>query len=176
MSNGVKWSVGACLALALVVSLFGTFDYARDTARRPELAPTPEDDDSSSPSRLDRSRRGPRPLPLQGPSHLLMQLRKIGFKEAILLPGERPRRLTLSFSGDQDVSARTFYEVNGRLLSIAQIYGAPLPEAGTIVKLSSRRAGIVVGDVIYWSERGYLVAIPEESRALITRLRWRPVA
>ena len=105
-----------------------------------------------------------------------MQLRKIGFKEAILLPGERPRRLTLSFSGDQDVSARTFYEVNGRLLSIAQIYGAPLPEAGTIVKLSSRRAGIVVGDVIYWSERGYLVAIPEESRALITRLRWRPVA
>jgi hypothetical protein len=172
MAPGSKLIVGALLAVAVGIGLWGTFDYTRDSSTRAETNPV-ESPRAANPGRLERGRFIADARPLRGTRQLLNQLRSVGLEQAIVLRGATPKRLSVTFTGEQDVSARTFYEANGRTVSVGQIFGAPLPPAGGLVRLSPDRTAVEVDDVLYWSERGYILTIAAESQGLVERLRWR---
>jgi hypothetical protein len=172
MASTSKLIVGALLAVAVGVGLWGTFDYTRDSSTRAETNPV-ESSRAANPLRLERGRFSADARPLRGTRQLLNQLRSAGLEQAIVLRGATPKRLSVTFTGEQDISARTFYEANGRTVSVGQIFGAPLPPAGGLVRLSPDRTAVEVDDVLYWSERGYILTIAAESRGLVERLRWR---
>ncbi|MGH2750396.1 MAG: hypothetical protein ACRDK3_05930 [Actinomycetota bacterium] len=172
MATSAKVIVGVCLVVALFVGLSGTFDYARETSRRSAARSMSEESLLPQSGQTERRRTAPS-VKLRGSRDLVAQLNQIGFKQAIVLTRAQPRRLVLGFTGEQDVSARTSYEVGGRTVTVGQIYGVPLPSAGGLVRLDSRRAAVEVGGVLYWSERGYTLTIAAESQDLVRRLRWR---
>ena len=171
MARTSKLIVGALLAAAVGVALWGTLDYTRDTSIRAQnLAGGSR---ASDPGRLERGRFVADARPLRGTRQLLNQLRGVGLRQAIILSGATPRRLSVTFTGEQDVSAHTFYEVGGQTVSVGQTFGAPLPPAGGLVRLGPERTAVQVDDVLYWSERGYILSIASESQGLVERLRWR---
>jgi hypothetical protein len=173
MARTSKLIVGALLIVAAGIGLWGTFDYTRDTSKRTE--PNPGSPRVSDPLRLERGRFIADARPLRGTRQLINQLRGAGLEQAIVLTGAEPKRLSVTFTGEQDVSARTFYETGGRTVSVGQIFGAPLPPAGGLVRLSPDRTAVEVDGVLYWAERGYVLTIEAESRGLVERLRWRSV-
>jgi hypothetical protein len=172
MASTSKLIVGALLAVAVGVGLWGTVDYTRDSSTRAETNPA-ERPRATNPLRLERGRFSADPRPLRGTRQLLNQLRSVGLEQALVLRGATPKRLSVTFTGEQDVSARTFYETSGRTVSVGQIFGAPLPPAGGLVRLSPDRTAVEVDGILYWSERGYIVTIAAESQGLAERLRWR---
>lgn len=163
--------VGVALVAAVAAGLWGTFDYAKETSERSFSQPTDAPARPSETQRLGRAIADARPL--RGMRQLVNQLNRIGLKRAAVLAGERPSRLSVTFTGEQDVAARTFYEVDGRTVSLGQVFGAPLPAAGGLVRLPSDRVAVEVDDVLYWAERGYVLTIPSDARNLVGRLRWR---
>jgi len=172
MARTSKLIVGALLAAAVGVGLWGTLDYTRDTSKRAAANPA-DRSRAADPGRLERGRSIADSRPLRGTRQLLNQLRGVGLEQAIVLSGATPKRLSVTFTGEQDVSARTFYEESGRVVSVGQIFGAPLPPAGGLVRLSPSMTAVEVDGVLYWSERGYILTIESESLALVERLRWR---
>jgi len=171
---GPAWRllVGVILVAAVAAGLWGTLDYANETSNRASAQPTSR---PAPPS--DAPRLGGRAIadarPLRGMRQLVNQLNRIGLKRAAVLAGQRPSRLSVTFTGEQDVSARTFYQVDGRTVSLGQVFGAPLPAAGGLVRLPPDRVAVEVNDILYWAERGYVLTIPSDARDLVELLRWR---
>ena len=171
MSRTSKLVAGALLTAAVGVALWGTVDYTRDTSTRAQA--NPADGSRTSDPGLQESRFVADARPLRGTRQLLNQLRDVGLRQAIVLRGSTPKRLSVTFTGEQDVSTHTFYEVGGQTVSVGQTFGAPLPPAGGLVRLGPERTAVEVDDILYWSERGYILSIASESQGLIHRLRWR---
>ncbi len=173
MARTWKLIVGAVLAVAVGLALWGTFDYTRNPALRAETNPTSVRTQASEPPRLPRGRFIADARPLRGMEQLVNQLHRVGLRQVLVLTGGQPMRLSVTFTGEQDVAAHTFYEVRGRTVSVGQIFGAPLPPAGGLVRLSSDRTAVEVNEVLYWAERGYILTLASESKELAGRLRWR---
>ena len=173
MARTPKLIVGALLAVAVGLGLWGTFDYTRDTSVRAEANPASDKAQEPEPPRLQGGRFIADARPLRGMQQLLNQLRSVGLRQALVLGGGQPKRLSVTFTGEQDVAAHTFYEVGGRTVSVGQIFGAPLPPAGGLVRLSPDRTAVEVDDVLYWAERGYILTLASDSKELAGRLRWR---
>jgi hypothetical protein len=173
MAGTSKFIVGALLIAAAGIGLWGTFAYTRETSTRAEKQSVERSSDELP--RLERGRFIADARPLRGTRQLINQLRGAGLEQAIVLSGAEPKRLSVTFTGEQDVSARTYYETGGGTVSVGQIFGAPLPPAGGLVRLSSGQTAVEVDGVLYWAERGYILTLGAESKELAGRLRWRSV-
>jgi hypothetical protein len=172
MARTSKLIIGALLIAAVGVGLWGTLDYTTDTSMR-SGANAADGSRQPDPDRLEREGFIGEGRRLRGTRQLLHQLRGVGFEEAIFLRGATPERLSVTFTGEQDVSVRTFYEVSGQVVSVGQTFGAPLPPAGGLIRLGPEQNAVEVDGVLYWSERGYILTVASESRELVERLRWR---
>ena len=172
MARTSKLIVGALLAVAVGLGLWGTLSYTRDISKSATANPSSERQ-SSEPLRLQRGRAIADARPLRGLQQLVNQLHRVGLREALVLIEGRPQRLSVTFTGEQDVAAHTYYEVRGRTVSVGQIFGAPLPPSGPLVRLSPDRTAVEVDDVLYWAERGYILTLPSDSKELAKNLRWR---
>jgi hypothetical protein len=175
MVTSSKVIVGMCVAVALVVGLAGTFDYARDRGTRAES--TPEDGEAPTPDplRVERGRRFPNvdDLQLGTNDEVVTALRGVGFGRVIVLNGGRPTRLTVRLAGEGGTAARTFYEFKDRVVSVGQVKDGVAPLTGRIIRLAPSRIALEVRGVYYLSERGFIVTIASSAADLLERLRWR---
>lgn len=172
MARTSKLIVGALLAVAVGLGLWGTLAYTRETSTRDEPNPALESTQASEPP-LQQGSAIADARPLRGIKQLVNQLHRVGLREVLVLNKGQPKRLSVTFTGEQDVAAHSFYEVRGRTVSVGQIFGAPLPPAGGLVRISPDRTAVEVDDILYWSERGFILTLASESKELAGRLRWR---
>lgn len=175
MTTASKAIIGVCVLVPLVVGLSGTFDYAQDRARRADSALEGSPGPTADPLRVERGRRPP-DLPsvdLRSKPQVVDELQRAGFDQAIVLKGGRPTRLTLRLAGEDGTAARTYYDVEGRTVSIGQVRDGVMPLTGTITKLTPSRIALEVRGVYYLSERGYIVTIGSNAGEFIDRLRWQ---
>jgi hypothetical protein len=172
MARTSKLIVGALLAVAVGLGLWGTLAYTRETSMRDEANPASGSTQASEPPHQQGSAIADA-RPLRGITQLVNQLHRVGLREVLVLNKGQPKRLSVTFTGEQDVAAHSFYEVRGQTVSVGQIFGAPLPPAGGLVRLSSDRTAVEVDDVLYWSERGFILTLASDSKELAGRLRWR---
>ena len=166
-----KLIVGALLAVAVGLGLWGTLAYTRETSMSDEANQAPGQASEPLPQQQGSAIADARPL--RGIKQLVNQLHRVGLREVLVLNKGQPKRLSVTFTGEQDVAAHSFYEVRGRTVSVGQIFGVPLPPAGGLVRLSPDRTAVEVDDVLYWSERGFILTLSSESKELAGRLRWR---
>ncbi|MGH2777587.1 MAG: hypothetical protein ACRDJB_02945 [Actinomycetota bacterium] len=175
MVTSSKVVIGVGLVVALVVGLSGTFDYARERASRSES--TSEDDSTPSPDplRVEPGRRFPDvdDVRLGGTDEVVSALRRAGFDQVIVLAGGRPTRLIVRFAGEGGTAARTFYEIEGRTVSLGQVKDGLAPLTGSITRLAPSRIALEVRGIYYLSERGFIVTIASGAADLLERLRWR---
>lgn len=174
MGNGSRVALGVLLLLALLYGLRGTFDYA--TERGSAADPEPAAAATLGSGATDRAHHPERPRlahAVASPRELVRRLSKAGFSQVVVLRGARPERFYVEFSGEDDAAARTFYDVGGRVVSVGQLAGVPLPEAGTLVRARGGRSGIEVGGVYFWSERGYVLSVAGDRSGYFDSLRWR---
>ena len=173
MARTSKLIVGALLAVAVGLGLWGTLDYTRDTSMRAEANPASDSTQAPEPPGLQQGSAVADARPLRGITQLVNQLHRVGLREVLVLNKGQPKRLSVTFTGEQDVAAHSFYEVRGQTVSVGQIFGVPLPPAGGLVRLSPDRTAVEVDDVLYWSERGFILTLPSESKELAGSLGWR---
>jgi hypothetical protein len=175
MVTSSKVVIGICLAVAVVIGLSGTFDYARERASRAESTPDDESKPPPDPPRVEPGRRFPDvdDLPLGSTDEVVDTLRRAGFGRVIVLPGGRPTRLIVRFAGEGQTSARTFYEFEGRTVALGQVKNGLAPLTGRITRLTPSRIALEVRGIYYLSERGFIVTIASGAADLLEHLRWR---
>ena len=176
MVTSSKVVIGVCLAVAVVIGLSGTFDYARERANGGGES-TPDDESKSPPDppRVEPGRRFPGvdDLPLGSTDEVVDALRRAGFGRVIVLSGGRPTRLIVRFAGEGQTMARTFYEFEGRTVALGQVKNGLAPLTGRITRLTPSRIALEVRGIYYLSERGFIVTIASGAADLLDRLRWR---
>ncbi len=175
MATSSKAIIGLCIAVAVVVGLSGTLDYARERASR---ADSTSDDDPTPTRELPRIEPGRRfpdvdDVGLASTGDVVGALRRAGFRRVIVLAGGRPTRLIVRFAGDGQTVARTFYEFEGRTVALGQIKNGLAPVTGRITRLTPSRIALEVRGIYYLSERGFIVTIASGAADLLERLRWR---
>jgi hypothetical protein len=173
MARTSKLIVGTLLAVAVGLGLWGTLAYTRETLMGDEANPASRSTQVSESPPLQQGSAIADARPLRGITQLVNQLHRVGLREVLVLNKGQPKRLSVTFTGEQDVAAHSFYEVRGRTVSVGQIFGAPLPPSGGLVRLSPDRTAVEVDDVLYWSERGFILTLASDSKELAGRLRWR---
>jgi hypothetical protein len=175
MMTSSKVVIGICLAVAVVIGLSGTFDYARERASRAESTPDDESKRQPDPLRIEPGRRFPGVDDLEPSStdEVVATLRRAGFDRVIVLAGARPTRLIVKFAGEEGTTARTFYEFEGRTVPVGQVKDGWAPLSGRITRLAPARIALEVRGIYYLSERGFIVTIPSGAADLLGRLRWR---
>lgn len=100
---------------------------------------------------------------------VLSALENIGWNQVLVLKDGTPNRLLVWESGGH-LHARVDYDNRGVKMSLVQAEGEGLPP-GKLVHVRSED-GVKSDSGLYWTERGFVIALSPGRQAIAGKLRW----
>jgi hypothetical protein len=164
MSREARWAVVVAVVAVALWSALGTVRFAaRERSAEPERVSRP------SPAPVTA-----RTEKVASTHQVLGRLGRAGFHHVLGLDHGAPRRITIETDGSM-VRATTVYRMPaGESVAIVQSTRAPSVRRSSLRYVRFLPSTVEDDDAVYWSQRGYYLALTKSGFAYADHLAWWP--